>query len=199
MDDLARPEGVELDAPVVGFVGRINERIDLRLLEAVVNRGRSLLLVGPKTPSFQSARLDALLERANVSWVGPVPFERLPAYFGAIDVGITPYADTAFNRGSFPLKTLEYLAAGREVVSTDLPATRWLETDLVTRASEPDEFADAVDRALLTSRTPESVATRRAFADAHSWTRRADDMLAVIDELRVARDSAGRSLGEPGV
>ncbi len=199
VDDLARPSDVEIESPVVGFVGRINERIDVRLLEAVANRGRSLLLVGPRTPSFQSDRLDVLLERPNVSWIGPVPFERLPAYFAAIDVGITPYGDSAFNRGSFPLKTLEYLAAGRAVVSTDLPATRWLDTDLVACASTPEDFATAVDQALVTPRTPEAVAARRMFAEAHSWARRADDLLGVVDELDPLRDSAGRGLREPGL
>jgi len=184
VDDLARPSDVHREPPVVGFVGRINERIDLSLIEAIADRGRSLLVVGPRTPSYASDRLDALLERPNVTWIGPVPFEALPQYFSAIDVGITPYGNSAFNRGSFPLKTLEYLAAGRAVVSTDLPATRWLDTELVTVASGPEAFATAVDRELLTPRTPELVASRRAFAQAHSWTRRASDLLALLDEVQ---------------
>ena len=50
VDDLARPSDVTSESPVVGFVGRINERIDPSLLEAVATRGRSLLFVGPRTP-----------------------------------------------------------------------------------------------------------------------------------------------------
>jgi glycosyltransferase involved in cell wall biosynthesis len=190
VDDLARPSDVRSEPPVVGFVGRINERIDPSLLEAIAARGRSLLFVGPRTPSFTSDRLDAVLERPNVSWTGPVPFDALPQYFAAIDVGVTPYGDSAFNRGSFPLKTLEYLAAGRAVVSTDLPATRWLDTDLVAVASGPEAFADAVDRALLAPQTPELVASRRAFAQSHSWPRRAADLLALLDELQALSGSA---------
>ena len=102
---------VGLDDPVVGFVGHINSRIDMRILEAIAGRGRSLLLVGPKDPAFETQRFDALAHRANVRWVGPKPFHVLPSYFRAIDVGAVPYGDSPFNRGSFPLKTLEYLAA----------------------------------------------------------------------------------------
>jgi len=56
-----------------------------------------------------------------VRWVGPQPYGALPGYLRLMDVGVVPYRDSAFNRGSFPLKTLEYLAAGRGVVATD----RW--------------------------------------------------------------------------
>lgn len=180
VDDATLPADVGLPGPVVGFVGQINNRTDLRLLEAIADRGRSLLLVGPKDLGFEPGRTDALLQRPNVRWVGPKPFEALPGYFRAIDVGIVPYGDSLFNRGSFPLKTLEYLAAGRPVVATDLPAIRWLATDLVAVASEPRPFADHVDRWLAEIRSPALIARRRAFAAQHSWTSRAADFHEVI-------------------
>ena len=57
---------------------------------------------------------------------------------------MTPYAESPFNRASFPLKTLEYLAAGLGVVSTDMPSARWLNTSLISLQSEPHDFALAV-------------------------------------------------------
>jgi teichuronic acid biosynthesis glycosyltransferase TuaH len=104
----------------------------------------------------------------------------LPSYFRLIDVGIVPYGDSPFNRGSFPLKTLEYLAAGRSVVATGLPAIRWLATDLVAIASEPRAFADHVDRLLDEVRSPALMARRRAFAAQHSWANRAADFHEII-------------------
>jgi teichuronic acid biosynthesis glycosyltransferase TuaH len=169
---------------VVGFVGHINGRIDLRLLEDIADRGRSLLLVGPKDPAFEPGRFDALRRRPNVRCVGPKPFDALPGYLRMIDVGVVPYGDSPFNRGSFPLKTLEYLAAGRAVVATDLPAIRWLATDLVCIAQAPGAFADEVDRLLALPRTPEVLARRQAFAARHSWARRADDVYEAIARLR---------------
>jgi glycosyltransferase involved in cell wall biosynthesis len=178
------PSDVDLPSPVVGFVGHINGRIDLRLLEDIADRGRSLLLVGPKDPAFEPGRFDALRRRPNVRCVGPKPFDALPGYLRMIDVGVVPYGDSPFNRGSFPLKTLEYLAAGRAVVATDLPAIRWLATDLVCIAQAPGAFADEVDRLLALPRTPEVLARRQAFAARHSWARRADDVYEAIARLR---------------
>jgi glycosyltransferase involved in cell wall biosynthesis len=190
VDHLDVPKAVSLPRPIAGFVGHINDRTDLALLEAIAARGRSLLLVGPRHPAFEPERWNALIARTNVAWVGPQPFSALPPYLAAIDVGLVPYRDSAFNRGSFPLKTLEYLAAGRPVVATDLPATRWLNTDLVTVATAPSDFADAVDVLLDRPRTGPDVCARRAFAIRHSWARRAADLLEVIDGSPVAQRSS---------
>ena len=148
-DQVAPAADVKLPGPVVGFVGHIGERIDLDLLDAIARRGTSLLLVGPRHPRLAADALSPLLSRPNVQWVGGRDFDELPSYLAAIDVGVVPYLDTPFNRASFPLKQLEYLAAGLGVVSTDLPATRWLDTDLIQIAPRtPDGFADAVDGAI---------------------------------------------------
>jgi glycosyltransferase involved in cell wall biosynthesis len=183
VDNAPMPADVALPRPVAGFIGRINERTDLALLEAVAGRGRSLLLVGPKDPAFAPERFTALVSRPNVHWVGPKPFTALPSYLRVIDVGLVPYADSAFNRGSFPLKTLEYLAAGRAVVAADLPAIRWLGTDLVSIAANIPDFADEVDRLAAAARTPQVVARRRNFAAGHSWACRAQAIHASIMAL----------------
>jgi glycosyltransferase involved in cell wall biosynthesis len=183
VDSAPLPADVCLPGPVAGFIGNINRRMDLGLLEGIASRGRSLLLVGPKDPAFQPERFAALTNRPNVAWVGPKPFAELPSYMRVIDVGLVPYRDTAFNRGSFPLKTLEYLAAARAVVGTDLPATRWLATDLVRIANGPVDFADQVDRLATAARTPGIVTRRREFAAGHSWACRAREIHAAINAL----------------
>ena len=148
----------------------------------------SLLLVGPRQASFETERIERLFARPNVQWVGPKPFASLPSYLRAIDVGLTPYTDTAFNRGSFPLKTLEYLAAGRGAVASDLPSVRELDTELVDIVSGPEPYADAVDAALARPRTADLVAARRAFAHTQSWDARADDFARLLG-LRPASSS----------
>jgi teichuronic acid biosynthesis glycosyltransferase TuaH len=88
VDEAPSVQDVNLPGPIAGFVGHINERIDLRLLESIADRGRSLLLVGPRRPSFEPDRTNRLLARPNVSWVGPKHFDELPSYLKAIDVGL---------------------------------------------------------------------------------------------------------------
>ncbi|HEV3294048.1 MAG TPA: glycosyltransferase [Streptosporangiaceae bacterium] len=194
--DTADPpaDAADLPGPVAGLVGHINGRADLALLEAVADRGRSLLLVGPVKRGLDEKRFDALTRRHNVRWVGAKPSSALPGYLRLMDVGLVPYQDTLFNRGSFPLKTLEYLAAGRGVVATDLPAVHWLATDLVAVASGPGHFADQVDRMLTEDRSPALMAARRALAARHSWSSRAETMHeAILSCSRHNRGKAGQN------
>ncbi|MEY2404916.1 MAG: teichuronic acid biosynthesis glycosyltransferase TuaH, partial [Acidimicrobiaceae bacterium] len=177
VDDTPYASDVTLPSPIVGCVGHLSDRIDVALLDAVADTGVSLLLVGPRQPVDG---LDRLLARANVQWIDQRPLTTMPGYLRWIDVGLTPYADTAFNRGSFPLKTLDYLAAGRRVVATGLPATRRLDTDLVTIADTPADFAAAVTSELARPVTNDDVQRRQAFAAANSWEARAAELRKLV-------------------
>jgi teichuronic acid biosynthesis glycosyltransferase TuaH len=174
------PEAAALPGPVVGVLGNLTQRIDIAILEAIVDEGLSLLLVGPVEPRWEPVRFAALTARPNVVWTGQQPFEAVPSFLRAVDVGATPYLDTEFNRACFPLKTLEYLAAGRPAVSTDLPAVTWLETDLVRVASDAKEFVAAVREAATEARDPQLAAARRALAARHSWDNRAAEVAKAI-------------------
>jgi len=203
----ALPRAVrELPRPVAGLVGTLNARIDMDLAEAVADAGFSLLIVGPHDTRWEPRRFAALTSRRRVYYAGRVPEEEVPAYIAAADVGITPYLDTPFNRASFPLKTLDYLSAGRPAVSTGLPAARWLLDDLgrsdqsacsgriLAVARDRGEFIDAVRHlagdpgklarsaasVAVTASEPGDAERCRAFAARHSWARRAESLAALI-------------------
>lgn len=181
VDEAPLPHDVDLPAPVVGVIGQLSSRIDLSLLEAVADRGISLLLVGPLQAGFEPQRFAGLVARPTVTWVGQKDVGELPSYLRLMDVGLTPYADSDFNRASFPLKTLEYLAAGRPVVSTPLPAVEWLDTPLVAAASGPESFADETEQMIKESASTSTGERAREFAQRHSWDTRARDLLEAID------------------
>jgi teichuronic acid biosynthesis glycosyltransferase TuaH len=212
----------DLPRPVVGLVGQLSERIDLDILNGIADAGFSLLVVGPRDPKWEPQRFAALIARAHVHYVGPVPSEAVPSYLSAIDVGITPYRDTPFNQASFPLKTLEYLGGGRPAVSADLPAARWLRDDLarsrqaayanqvLALANGPAEFTAAIrqmtgdpGRLALSNRDTGSDRLAspigdqcREFADRHVWRQRADAFAAAI-RLRSPASADSPPAGAP--
>ncbi|MGH3935405.1 MAG: glycosyltransferase [Pseudonocardiaceae bacterium] len=181
VDSMSWPADVHLAGPIAGLVGHIGQRVDLALLEAVADTGCSLLLVGPWDPSYEQIRFPALAARPNVCWVGAKKLAELPAYLRIIDVGLTPYADSDLNRSSFPLKTLEYIAAGSGVVSTDIPAVAWLQSEHVTIARSPSEFADAARQQLALPRSADMITHRRRFSEQHCWARRATDLADLLE------------------
>lgn len=178
-DTVVAPEPVDLPRPVAGFVGHLNQRTDLEYLRAVVDDGMSLLLVGPVSRSLAGGPLERLLRHDRVRAVGARPFEELPRWLAAMDVGLLPYRDDDFNRASFPLKTLEYLAAGLPVAATDLPAVRWLASPDVLSASDPQAFAAAARTAAGAGRARQG--ERRLFAKRHSWDERAGLLLDLLE------------------
>jgi teichuronic acid biosynthesis glycosyltransferase TuaH len=196
------PAVIDLPRPVAGLVGQLTERIDMRLLEAIADAGLSLILVGPYDARWERERWAALTARPNVRYVGRVPPEEVLRYLAAIDVGLTPYADSPFNQASFPMKTLEYFSAGLPVVSTDLPGSQWLRDDLVRHGpaaasqlmaltSDETEFVAAVRRLAVVPGAPASAdataaraASARAFAGRHTWRQRAAQLVETIERRR---------------
>ncbi len=78
------------------------------------------------------------------------------------------------------MKVYEYLAAGRPVVATPLPALEGV--DEITVADGVDAFVAAVERELATD-TPERRAARSAAAAAHSWDARLAEITAALERL----------------
>ncbi|WP_413250410.1 glycosyltransferase [Sinomonas flava] len=178
---------IHLAHPYAVFMGHLGERIELPLLERLVDDGGRLLLVGPVHPRGDAAAFHALARRAGVQWVGAVGFERLPTYLTGAAVGLVPYNRSRFNLGSFPLKALEYLAAGLPVVATPLPAMSWIGGPDVHMANTPELFSAAVRAAMTAGRDDASDERRRSLARAHSWDARALSVLRAIGLTGSAR------------
>lgn len=166
-----------------GLVGQLNERLDLDVLEAVQATGVSITVIGPRadrSPLFKR-RLDRFLAAENVEWLGRLQPDDLAARLVHFGVGLTPYADSTFNRASFPLKTLEYLAAGVPVVSTDIPSARWLNSEHVAVSTSPGAFAQNVLAAVSQAQDTARSRLRRDFAAEHSWTTRANHLMDLLE------------------
>lgn len=169
-------------APTACLVGQLNERLDIRVLEALQASGVPLVVIGPRTdrdPIF-GRRLDSILAAEDVHWLGRLGTEEVQQQLGLAGVGITPYADTPFNRASFPLKTLEYLSAGLAVVSTETPSARWLNTDLISVSPTPEDFVISVISALASRDNKDLDMLRRDFASNHSWAARAAEFQQLL-------------------
>ncbi|SEQ51219.1 glycosyltransferase [Arthrobacter sp. OV608] len=165
--------------PAVALMGQLNERLDFDLLGKIADTGIPIHVIGPRRDhDVVTARLlSGFLARPNVTWFGEVPVTEVSRLLRRATVGITPYLSSDFNRASFPLKTLEYLAAGLPVVATDSPAVRWLDTGLIRIGRTTEEF---VSLTVQHARWPVSEEQRRqnqAFARLHSWSARAAHLM----------------------
>jgi glycosyltransferase involved in cell wall biosynthesis len=126
---------------VAGYVGVVDERVDLELIEKMAAElpDWTVRIVGPV------AKIDEadLPQASNIDYVGQVPYSQLPEVMAGFDVALMPFALNEATRAISPTKTLEYLAAGLPVVSTQVPDVVADYGDVVHFADDGAEFAAA--------------------------------------------------------
>jgi glycosyltransferase involved in cell wall biosynthesis len=177
---IAADDVAALPRPLLGFTGNVAAwKVDFALLTDVARRRPdwTLALVGPTRADTVDAlvRLTAL---PNVHYLGARPYERLPAYVAAFDVGLCPYLWNAAMRSGFPLKLFEYLAAGKAVVASGNPDVAGMAPD-VRLVRGADAFIRAVEE-VLTLDGDADRARRMALAAANTWESRTAHMLELV-------------------
>jgi glycosyltransferase involved in cell wall biosynthesis len=157
--------------PRLVYVGLIDKRIDGDLLchIAQAEPDWEIIMVGPVDVRLFNQQA---VERAapNIHFVGSVPYARLPQFLAFADVYLMPWKVNELTRHINPTKTLEYMAAGRPIVSIALPDLERLFTDSVALARTCDEFLKAC-RDALAGRMAGNVIKGLARAQSFSWDR----------------------------
>jgi len=173
-DDVAAISG-----PRIGYVGAMNEKLNLELLAAIARRRPDwqLLLIGPALFK-QPQALHALQALPNSHLLGRKSVDELPAYMHACDVCLMPYAHNRWTENINPLKLYEYLAAGRPIVSTDIPAVRDFHK-MLRIADNEDAFIQAIQQA-LDEDDLNVVARRQRIARQNTWDQRVDALSSII-------------------
>lgn len=176
----------ELPRPVIGFVGVMDpDRFDTELIEHLSRErpGWSIVLVGPPRRDMDLTRLQQL---PNVYLTGNKAIEELPNYMKSMDVLLMPYKVNEATREIYPLKLHEYLATGKPVVSTAIPAVA-VYARVVSIASAPGDFLNRVEAALAEGHNAPLFEARRAVARENSWEQRVEEKCAHIERLLEAR------------
>lgn len=136
------------------FVGALSAyKVDFDLLRTAARRYPELhwLLIGQCGEGQPDSRFDPA-GLANLHVLGPRPAHDLPAYLAHADVAVLPAPRNAYTASMFPMKFFEYLSAGRQVVSTDLPALREY-ADICFLAKDGQEFVELVGRVVFEGMT----------------------------------------------
>ena len=172
-------ELAELPRPLIGYVGLLSHFLDFEALEAIrqARRGGTVVLIGPGTPATDRA-VREFAQREGVAVLGSRPYDELPGWMQALDVGIIPFrANDPHVQGINPNKVYQYLAAGVPVVTTPVLDLQSAGT-LLQYADTPLSMAAAVGAALD---APRSMDAARELARRHDWESLAASMVRVIE------------------
>ena len=124
------------------YYGVIDERIDLDLIAgtAEINPDVQFVFIGPVVKISD----EDLPKAENIHYLGMRPYNMLPNYLKAFSVAMMPFALNEATEFISPTKTLEYMAAGKCIVSTPIRDVVRDYKHCVNIVETPHEFSEAV-------------------------------------------------------
>ena len=185
--------GIPQDRFLYGYAGKIFPRDAALLMEA---HGKvaaqvpdaTVVLIGHSNYRGGEGRPSAVITTG-----GGLSYSTVLQWFAACDVMLLPLADSVANRGRWPSKVAEYMAAERAVVATAVGDVTRLFTDGragVLTAPDASSFAEGILRLYGDSKREAMGRTGRAIArEQLQWSTQADriqDFLECVYEDRNA-------------
>ena len=179
LDAPPAPDGLAgIPKPRLMFVGAIDAyKLDLPMLTALARQRSdwSWVLLGPVGEADPDTSIAALQALPNVHVMGLQAYDDLPAWLAHADVALLPLQENTYTQHMFPMKFFEYLAAGRPVVATQIPALRPYASGALLCPPDPEAFEAAIATAL--SGDGPSLDQRLALAAEHTYESRTQKML----------------------
>jgi glycosyltransferase involved in cell wall biosynthesis len=187
-------EMADLPHPVLGFVGLIQDWVDLELIRHLATERKTwtIVLIGKSLVD-----LSPIQGLANVKILGRRPYESLPGYCKGFDLALIPFVRNELTLNVNPIKLREYLSAGLPVVSTDIPEVARYVSDhgglanACAVATEHEGFLAAAEK-LLGSDSPAARWERSNAMLGETWERVVSQVGAQVARVKAERGRSPR-------
>lgn len=195
LDDLPIPADIQgLQKPLIGYVGTVAIWLDFDLIlyAAQKRENYNFVFVGP-LGGINTAKYNHI---KNLYFLNSRPYQVLPNYIKHMDVMILPFKVNELTESVDPIKAYEYLAAGKQVVATDMPELYKFE-NLVRIAESKYKFVDLLDESLHEIKSGKhNPQIRFERIQDHTWTKRGEQVEKVL--IRYLRSKAKRFAVDAG-
>jgi glycosyltransferase involved in cell wall biosynthesis len=128
---------------ILGYFGAIGERIDWQLLGEIGSRHPdwAIVLIGGVSHVDPGVKkLD------NIHILGKRDYRELPGYIKGFDVCLIPFKLNDLTRYIYPTKLLEYLSAGKPVISSPIPDVERFFSGIVGIAGDVETFEREMEK-----------------------------------------------------
>ncbi|MEJ7646412.1 MAG: glycosyltransferase [Chryseolinea sp.] len=171
-----------IPSPRLGFYGVLDERLNIDLLGQIsaLRPDWHLVLIGPVVKIDH----DSLPKNPNIHYLGGKDYKELPSYLSGWDIAIMPFAMNESTTFISPTKTPEYLAGGKQVISTpilDVVNDYGIE-GLVSIAETAEQFVQHGERILNNSDYEEWITRVDEKLSDMSWDNTWEEMKHLIEE-----------------
>ncbi|WP_420133950.1 glycosyltransferase [Rhodopseudomonas sp.] len=182
LDRLLPADLAGIPKPRLIYVGALSDfKIDLGLLASLVQARPDwhLVVIGDEREGQRDPTIARMQAMPNAHFLGWRPYAELPDYLRGADVALLPQLINDYSRAMFPMKFFEYLAAGRPVVATALPALA--DYHAVHRVAHDAAEFEAQVQAALDHRGDGVLPLDHPVLTKNSWDARLDAMLAIVN------------------
>jgi len=149
-----------------------------------------LLLGSGKAMCYLKSLVSELKLEQKVFFAPPVSYEKVSEYINRADTGVLPFPDWGGWNTSSPIKLFEYLACGKPVIATKIPAhVNVLQgRDFVFWAEDgtPEKLADAIKRAYEKRDHYEELAkkSREFIKHRYTWDIQAEKLGKFLEKIK---------------
>ena len=173
----------DLPRPIIGFHGLLADWVDFELIKKTAEhfRNGSVALIGKITVDAEK-KIKILDGVSNIHFLGRKPYSELPNFCKAFDVALNPFEISELTLAANPLKVREYLAAGIEVVSTDIPEVRIL--DFCRIGETHADFIEQIEESL---KNPPSKTAISDSIKTESWESRIDELREIMAKSEIEK------------
>jgi O-antigen biosynthesis protein len=173
---------------IIGYYGAIAEWLDLDLVVVLAQQHPecSVVMIGADTVNAKH-RFEKL---PNVTFMGEVPYRKLPHYLHSFDVCLLPFKVGPLTLATNPVKVYEYLSAGKAVVATDLPEMAQFD-GLIYVAAKQRQFVETISLILTAPESRDLIQRRKNFAQGQTWRHRTE---ALTQQAEVTNREARASV-----
>jgi len=127
----------------------------------------------------------------SVQFFAPLPLQEIAAAMAHADLGVVPKRADSFGNEAYSTKIMEFMSLGVPVVISNTRIDRYYFNDSVVRFFESgnvEGLTEAMHEVLTNEQLrSEMVARASAYAARHSWERRMNDYLLLVDSLCAVR------------
>ncbi len=130
--------------------------------------------------------------RDRVILTGKKPYQEIPGFIAAADVCLLPaYTWEPIMRDIVPIKTYEYMAMQKPVISTRLPGVmkEFGEGNGVVYVDKPEEVVAKALELIRTGQARELGLKARKFVERNSWDRITDEFERILNEVIAEKKS----------
>jgi hypothetical protein len=168
----------EISHPIIGYYGTLTDSNDWEIIKYCAEKkpDYSFVFIGEAREDIDKD----IKKIPNVHFLGYKPYEELPKYLKFFDVCIMFWKVTDWIYNSSPLKTKEFFAMGKPIVSVKIYELQKNYPDTISFAETKEEFLEKIDYKLSTD-NEERIKRRIGSVKNDTWEITAKKIKKIIE------------------